>query len=114
MSQKRHSSFEVLTVTQLTVGLSLFVAAGDTGPGGGQGSTAYGSCLLMAFLAFDSFTSNFQEKLFKEERPRVDDSRCIDSSIYKLYVSLGSDLADLAAERPGSLEGQPLPYSGRG
>ena len=25
-----------------------------------------GICLLMAFLWFDSFTSNFQEKLFKE------------------------------------------------
>ena len=25
-----------------------------------------GICLLMAFLVFDSFTSNFQEKLFKE------------------------------------------------
>lgn len=68
MSQKRHSFLEMLTVGQLTVGLSLFVAGGDVGPGGGNGSTAYGICLLLCFLGFDSFTSNFQEKLFKEER----------------------------------------------
>ena len=29
-------------------------------------SLTKGICLLMAFLVFDSFTSNFQEKLFKE------------------------------------------------
>merc|ERR1719198_2677536 len=31
-----------------------------------QGDSVYGLALLLGFLAFDGFTSTFQEKLFKE------------------------------------------------
>jgi len=67
ISKKKHSLQEVCVVTLLTLGLSLFVAGGNVSSENAEGSSFYGICLLMAFLWFDSFTSNFQEKLFKED-----------------------------------------------
>ncbi|CAK9055559.1 Adenosine 3'-phospho 5'-phosphosulfate transporter 1 (PAPS transporter 1) (Solute carrier family 35 member B2) [Durusdinium trenchii] len=79
ISKKRHSLTEVVVVACLTLGLCLFVAGGDVRSSLGrraflavcsenaEGSSIYGICLLAAFLGFDSFTSNFQEKLFKED-----------------------------------------------
>ena len=68
VSQKRHSMKEILTVFLTTSGITGFVAGGDIRSEHGTGSSWYGLVLLFGFLAFDGFTSTFQEKLFRESR----------------------------------------------
>lgn len=99
ISRKRHSLREVCVVTLLTLGLSLFVAGGNVSSENAEGSSFYGICLLMAFLVFDSFTSNFQEKLFKEDN--------MSKYNQMLYMNLSSALVSTCLLVFGGM----LPYS---
>ena len=69
VSQKKHSIKDISTVLLITAGITGFVAGGDVrSEYASPGSSLYGILLLLAFLAFDGFTSTFQEKLFRETR----------------------------------------------
>ena len=64
-------------------GCSLFLAGGTSlAAAAGRHSSAYGLALMLCYLTFDSFTSTFQDKLFR--------SHHMSSLTQALYVNLCS------------------------
>ncbi|CAJ1444053.1 unnamed protein product [Effrenium voratum] len=68
VSNKRPPAREFMVVLFLTLGITLFVVGGSISSEHAEGSSYYGLGLLLAFLGFDGFTSNFQEKLFWQDK----------------------------------------------
>merc|ERR1719265_1865364 len=83
ISQKQYSLTDWLVAAAVTGGVTEFLMTGSiSAPLAGKGDSVYGLGLLLGFLAFDGFSSTFQEKLFKEHQ----------TSKYNqmLYINLGS------------------------
>jgi len=67
ISQKSYSAKDWLIAAAVTGGVTEFLMTGKISSAhASQGDSVYGLALLVGFLAFDGFTSTFQEKLFKE------------------------------------------------
>merc|ERR1719460_2791231 len=67
ISQKNYSMKDWLIAAAVTGGVVEFLMTGKISSAhADQGDSIYGLALLVGFLAFDGFTSTFQEKLFKE------------------------------------------------
>jgi len=67
ISQKQYGMKDWMIALVVTGGVTEFLMTGEiASTNSDQGSSVYGLLLLLAFLAFDGFTSTFQEKLFKE------------------------------------------------
>lgn len=66
VSRKKYEYHEYVTAVLISVGVSLFLlTSGDVTRHKGSVTTASGVILLMGYMAFDSFTSNWQGELFK-------------------------------------------------
>ena len=66
VSRKKYDYHEYVTAVLISVGVSLFLlTSGDVTRHKGSVTTASGVILLMGYMAFDSFTSNWQGELFK-------------------------------------------------
>lgn len=52
----------------VTIGVLWFMLSGSARPEHNNGSTWYGIMMLLGFTLLDSFTSSFQERIFKEDR----------------------------------------------
>merc|ERR1719440_387112 len=67
ISGKQYGAKEWLIALAVTAGVTEFLMTGQISAAhSDQGDSIYGLALLVGFLAFDGFTSTFQEKLFKE------------------------------------------------
>jgi len=67
ISQKQYGAKDWLIAAAVTGGVTEFLMTGQISAShADQGDSIYGLLLLLGFLAFDGFTSTFQEKLFKE------------------------------------------------
>merc|ERR1719261_818188 len=67
ISQKNYGMKDWLIALAITGGVTEFLMTGQISAAhSDQGDSIYGLALLVGFLAFDGFTSTFQEKLFKE------------------------------------------------
>lgn len=83
ISGKKYGLRDWLIAAGVTAGVTIFLLTGETkAKHADKGSSIYGLMLLGGFLAFDGFTSTFQEKLFKQHQ----------TSKYNqmLYVNAGS------------------------
>lgn len=64
VSKTKYEFYEYVTAFILSIGMLCFLL--DTGEDKGNNATVFsGVILLCAYIAFDSFTSNWQQKLFK-------------------------------------------------
>merc|ERR1719401_2907673 len=69
ISGKKYQCKDWLIALGVTWGVTQFLLTGEIkSKHANQGSSIYGLLLLLCFLAFDGFTSTFQEKLFKEHK----------------------------------------------
>jgi len=67
ISQKNYKLQDWLVAAAVTGGVTEFLMTGEiSSKHAGHGDSIWGLALLLGFLAFDGFTSTFQEKLFKE------------------------------------------------
>merc|ERR1719440_2194127 len=67
ISGKAYGMKDWLIAAAVTAGVTEFLMTGQISAAhSNQGDSIYGLALLVGFLAFDGFTSTFQEKLFKE------------------------------------------------
>merc|ERR1719217_1431919 len=67
ISGKSYGMKDWLIALAITGGVTEFLMTGNiSAADSDQGDSMYGLALLVGFLAFDGFTSTFQEKLFKE------------------------------------------------
>merc|ERR1719379_2748702 len=67
ISEKNYGMKDWLVAAAVTGGVTELLMTGQISAAHSQqGDSIYGLALLMGFLAFDGFTSTFQEKLFKE------------------------------------------------
>merc|ERR1719316_2185519 len=67
ISGKSYGMKDWLIALAITGGVTEFLMTGNISAAhSDQGDSVYGLALLVGFLAFDGFTSTFQEKLFKE------------------------------------------------
>jgi len=66
ISGKTYRLRDWLIAAAVTGGVTEFLMTGPTASSSTTGNSMYGFFLLLCFLAFDGFTSNMQEKLFKE------------------------------------------------
>mmetsp|Transcript_28589 Transcript_28589/g.62428 ORF Transcript_28589/g.62428 Transcript_28589/m.62428 type:complete len:366 (+) Transcript_28589:61-1158(+) len=90
ISQKKYKLQDWLIAGGVTFGVTFFLLTGDIkSKHANAGTSSYGLGLLVCFLAFDGFTSTFQEKLFKEHK----------TSKYNqmLYVNSGSATVSLSS-----------------
>ena len=64
--RKKYNSKDYGVAAAVTLGCSLFIMTGEvTSKHAGSNSSMFGVMLMMGYLAFDGFTSTFQDKLFK-------------------------------------------------
>ncbi|XP_048735431.2 adenosine 3'-phospho 5'-phosphosulfate transporter 1-like [Ostrea edulis] len=69
VSRKKYEYHEYLTAGLISVGVSLFLlTSGDATRHTGGVTTMSGVILLIGYMAFDSFTSNWQGELFKRHK----------------------------------------------
>lgn len=69
VSNRTYPWHEYLTATLLSVGVALFLLAADpTAEDHTTETTVAGIIILAGYMAFDSFTSNWQSELFKQYR----------------------------------------------
>lgn len=89
ISGKQYKVTDWIVATAVTWGVTQFLLTGSIGAPHQDGSSGWGLLLLVAFLAFDGFTSTFQEKLFREHT----------TSKYNqmLYINLGSAVVSLVS-----------------
>lgn len=67
VSKKSYAYHEYLTALLISVGVSVFLLSGeDSVRGDGQATTISGILILLGYLTFDAFTSNWQGELFKQ------------------------------------------------
>ncbi|KAK9826277.1 hypothetical protein WJX74_005302 [Apatococcus lobatus] len=89
INHKHYSGTEWVTAAAVTGGCSLFLAGGSSlAAAAGRHSSAYGLTLMVGYLACDSFTSSFQDKLFRSHR--------MSSLTQALYVNLCSSVISTA------------------
>lgn len=89
LSQKKYEKKDYLVAIAVTIGVCTFVTTGDISSPMNRDSSVYGLLLLVGFCVFDSFTSSFQEKLFREHNTAT--------SNQMLYINLGSSMLAFAA-----------------
>ena len=64
--RKKYNTKDYGVAAAVTLGCSLFIMTGEvTSKHAGSNSSMFGVMLMMGYLAFDGFTSTFQDKLFK-------------------------------------------------
>lgn len=64
--RKRYNTKDYGVAALVTLGCSVFIMTGDvTSKHAGSNSSMFGVMLMVGYLAFDGFTSTFQDKLFK-------------------------------------------------
>lgn len=64
--RKRYNTKDYGVAALVTLGCSVFIMTGDvTSKHAGNNSSMFGVMLMVGYLAFDGFTSTFQDKLFK-------------------------------------------------
>lgn len=64
--RKRYNTKDYGVAALVTLGCSIFIMTGDvTSKHAGNNSSMFGVMLMVGYLAFDGFTSTFQDKLFK-------------------------------------------------
>eukprot|EP00448_Togula_jolla_P041061 CAMPEP_0170625888 /NCGR_PEP_ID=MMETSP0224-20130122/31029_1 /TAXON_ID=285029 /ORGANISM="Togula jolla, Strain CCCM 725" /LENGTH=327 /DNA_ID=CAMNT_0010952553 /DNA_START=43 /DNA_END=1023 /DNA_ORIENTATION=+ len=82
ISRKRYPPSDWLVALVVTLGVSEFLISGSISSYRNESSSFIGLLYLVAFVAFDGFTSTFQEKLFEDHK----------TSKYNqmLYINLGS------------------------
>jgi len=69
MSRKRFKISDWMFSGAITIGVIQFMLSGDvSAPNAESGDSMYGVLLLVLFITADSFTSTFQEKLFKDHK----------------------------------------------
>jgi adenosine 3'-phospho 5'-phosphosulfate transporter B2 len=69
ISSKKYELKDWLIAAGVTLGVTQFLTTGSiSAKHANQGSSVYGLVLLLGFLVCDSFTSTFQEKLFKDHK----------------------------------------------
>ncbi|XP_076441649.1 adenosine 3'-phospho 5'-phosphosulfate transporter 1-like [Babylonia areolata] len=70
VSKKTYAFYEYLTAVMISVGVGLFLLTSQvtTRHGGGTVTTTSGLCLLVGYMLFDSFTSNWQGELFTQHK----------------------------------------------
>jgi len=68
VSNAKYEYYEYLVAVLISLGMSLFLFGNDSGSGKGHDNVTTGSgiVILMAYMSFDAFTSNWQGALFKE------------------------------------------------
>ncbi|CAD7695936.1 unnamed protein product [Ostreobium quekettii] len=89
MMRKKYNLKDYLVATGVTLGCTAFILTGDVKsnhPSPGD-SNLYGLLLMLGYLSFDGFTSNFQDKLFKGFRMTMFNQA--------LYVQLTATLQSL-------------------
>ncbi|EGC38260.1 hypothetical protein DICPUDRAFT_76141 [Dictyostelium purpureum] len=64
ISGKKYGLKDYAIALTITTGCMIFFLTGKISTGGGD-NTSYGILLMCAYMFFDSFTSTFQEKMFK-------------------------------------------------
>jgi len=65
ISAKKYSVKDYGIAISITAGCVIFMLTGEISSKVGAGNTPYGLILMAAYMFFDSFTSTFQEKMFK-------------------------------------------------
>lgn len=69
VSHRTYTIFEYITALMISAGLFLFLLTNeDSVRGKGKVTTISGIIILVGYLAFDAFTSNWQDQLFKTYR----------------------------------------------
>lgn len=87
LSRKRYERKDYFIAIMVSLGVCIFMTSGSIASPLNADNSVYGLLLLVAFCAFDSFTSSFQEQLFKEHQTST--------SNQMLYINLGSFLLAL-------------------
>lgn len=111
VSRKTYPPLDWAVAFMVTAGITMFLASGPTGspvPSTGEHSFV-GVLLLLVFLAFDGFTSTFQEKLFREHNMSkynqmfyINLGACLISSLCVTLLGGGFTKAlDFIIEHPG-------------
>jgi len=65
LSGKKYNFKDYAIAVSITAGCVIFMLTGDISSSASVGNTPYGLFLMAAYMFFDSFTSTFQEKMFK-------------------------------------------------
>lgn len=67
MLRKKYTGKDYLIATSITMGCTMFILTGDVKSRASNTDQffLYGGLLMLGYLAFDGFTSTFQDKLFK-------------------------------------------------
>lgn len=64
--RKKYNTKDYVVAAAVTLGCSVFIMTGEvTSKHAGSNSSMFGVMLMLGYLAFDGFTSTFQDKLFK-------------------------------------------------
>nr|XP_057947593.1 adenosine 3'-phospho 5'-phosphosulfate transporter 1 [Doryrhamphus excisus] len=71
ISRKRYEYWEYLTAALISVGVSMFLLSSTTSKHPSTVTTFSGVIILMGYIVFDSFTSNWQDNLFKYKMSSV-------------------------------------------
>jgi adenosine 3'-phospho 5'-phosphosulfate transporter B2 len=67
VSQKTYKLYEYITAILISLGVGVFMLASEDGvQGDGKATTISGIVILIGYLTFDSFTSNWQGELFRQ------------------------------------------------
>lgn len=67
VSKKTYSLYEYMTAALISVGVGIFMLSGeDSVQGDGKATTISGIIILLGYLTFDAFTSNWQGELFRQ------------------------------------------------
>uniref|UniRef100_A0A2K5E047 Adenosine 3'-phospho 5'-phosphosulfate transporter 1 n=1 Tax=Aotus nancymaae TaxID=37293 RepID=A0A2K5E047_AOTNA len=64
VSRRSYEHWEYLTATLISIGVSMFLLSSGPEPRSSPATTLSGLVLLAGYIAFDSFTSNWQDALF--------------------------------------------------
>lgn len=66
VSKKKYEYYEYVVALLISVGMVAFLMGNDDGKKASNGTTFSGFVILVGYMAFDSFTSNWQGELFTE------------------------------------------------
>lgn len=66
VSKKTYQYYEYLVAVMISIGVSLFLMSTASDKHHSAATTVPGIVLMLGYMGFDSFTSNWQSKLFKE------------------------------------------------
>nr|CAG4643180.1 EOG090X05CU [Ilyocryptus agilis] len=69
VSRTKYKDYEYATAVLISVGMTAFLLGSSEGGKANSVTTFSGAVLLCGYLAFDSFTANWQSALFKEHHP---------------------------------------------